>query len=79
MSGNLHPIRTTEMLKAGFESPPPPVTGELNLRELTRIWEHCKNIAQQTETNYDAQNFYTQSYLTSYGPIFQQDKDLTHQ
>ena len=57
MSGNLHPIRTTEMLKAGFESPPPRVTGEINLRELTRIWEHCKNIAQQTETNYDAQNF----------------------
>ena len=57
MSGNLHPIRTNEMLKAGFESLPPPITGELNLRELTRIWEHCKNIAQQTETNYDEQNF----------------------
>ena len=57
MSGNLHTIRTKETLTSGFESPPPTVVGELNLRELLKIWEHCQNCAQTTETDYDAQNF----------------------
>ena len=57
MAGNPHPIRTKEILVTGFETPPPPISGEINLRELIRIWKHCKNCAQQTETNYYAQNF----------------------
>ena len=56
MSGNLHPIRTKQTVISGFESPPPPVVGELNLRELLRIWEHCQNCTQTTKTDYDAQN-----------------------
>ena len=66
MSGNLHPIRTKETLISGFESPPPPVVGELNLRELLRTWEHCRNCAQTTETDFDAQNFLT--HMTQANP-----------
>ena len=57
MSGNLHPIWTKETLVSGFETLPPPVAGELNLRELLRIREHCQNNAQKTKTDCDAQNF----------------------
>ena len=57
MSGNLHPIWTKETLISVFETPPPSVVGELNLRELLRISEHWRNCAQTTETDYDAQNF----------------------
>ena len=46
MSGSLHPMRTKEMLVTAFESPPPLVAGELNLRKLLRIWEHYHNCAQ---------------------------------
>ena len=57
MAGNLHPIRTKEILGSGFESPVPPIAGELNLRELIRVWKYYKKCAQQTETNYNDQNF----------------------
>ena len=57
MSRNLHPIRTKETLIIGFESPPAPVAGELNLREVLRTWEHYHKCTQTTETNYDSQNF----------------------
>ena len=57
MSGNVHQIITKEILIPGFESPPSPIAWEINLRKLIRIWEHYKNYAQQTKTNYDNQNF----------------------
>ena len=57
MTGNLHPSRTTEQLTAGFPTSVPGITGEVVLRELIRIWQHCKKCAQVTGTDYDAQNF----------------------
>ena len=57
MSGNLHPVRTKEQFTAGFPTIVPAITGDMNLRGLIRIWQHCKSCAQQTETNYDAQNY----------------------
>ena len=54
MSGNLHPVRTKDQLTAEFAPTIPPITGEINLRELIRVWEHLKSCAQATETNYDA-------------------------
>ena len=57
MSGNLHPARTKEQFTAGFPTIIPAITGDMNLRGLIRVWQHCKNCAQKTETNYDAQNY----------------------
>ena len=70
MSGNLHPIRTKETLINGFESPPSPVVGDLNLCELLRTWEHFRNCAQTTETDFNAQNFLFLVMPTELWPYF---------
>ena len=57
MSGNLHPVRTKEQFTAGIPTIIPAITSDMNLHGLIRIWQHCKSCAQQSETNYDAQNY----------------------
>jgi len=57
MTGSLHPIRTKEQLTAGFPTIVPAITGDVNLKEIIRLWQHIKRCAHQTETNFDAQNF----------------------
>lgn len=35
----------------------PATTSEVTFHELIRIWKHCKNCMQKTETNQDSQNY----------------------
>ena len=57
MAGSLHPVRTKEQLTAGFPTIVPAITGDVTLKEIIRLWQHIKQCAQRTETNFDAQNF----------------------
>ena len=57
MAGNLHAVRNKEALTAEFPPTVHPITGEINLKELIRLWQHIKSCSQQTETNFDDQNW----------------------
>ena len=57
MAGSLHSVRSKEALTAEFPTTVHPITGEINLKGLIRLWQHIKSCAQQTETNYDHQNW----------------------
>ena len=57
MAGNLHAVHNKDELTVEFPPSVHPITGEINLKELIRIWQHIKGCAQVTETNYDNQNW----------------------
>ncbi len=55
--GSLRTVCTEDQLKAGFPTIILTINGKIILRELIRIWKHCKCCTQHTETNCDARNY----------------------
>ena len=55
--GSLYTPRTKEQLTGEFQPLVPPIQNEITLKELIRIWQHCRCCAQHTETNFDPQNY----------------------